>query len=185
MKIVVGLGNPGSQYAKTRHNAGFMVADKFASNHSLSFSRKKFNAQIASGSMRGEDVLLVKPQTYMNASGETVGSLMRFYKSDLSDLLVVYDDVDLPFGKLRLRPLGGSGGHKGMKSIIAHLGSESFARLRVGIRGEYVYGDLSDYVLGKFNTEEREKLEGIIDRACEALEAALIRPFDEVMTRFN
>jgi PTH1 family peptidyl-tRNA hydrolase len=121
----------------------------------------------------------------MNCSGEAVGSLMRFYKRDLSDLLVVYDDIDLPFGKLRLRPLGGAGGHKGVRSIIAHLGSESFARLRVGIRGEYIYGDLSDYVLGKFNSEERGKLEGIIDRTCEALEAALTEPLDEAMTRFN
>lgn len=185
MKIVVGLGNPGRQYAKTRHNIGFMVVDKFASIHSLSFSRKKFNAKIASGSVEGEDVLLVKPQTFMNLSGNAVGSLVRFHKPEFSDLLVVYDDVDLPFGKIRLRPFGGSGGHKGMKSIIANLGVESFPRLRIGIRGTFLYDDLSDYVLGRFTAEERTGLDAILQRACEAMEATLVGSFDEAMNQFN
>ena len=155
MKIVVGLGNPGRQYSGTRHNIGFMVADKLASTRALAFSRKKFKAKLAAGSIEGKPVLLVKPQTFMNSSGESVSALMRFYKCELSDLIVVYDDVDLPFGKLRLRPEGGSAGHKGMRSIISALGSENFPRLRVGIRGEFVYGELSDYVLGKFSSEGR------------------------------
>ena len=185
MKIVVGLGNPGRQYERTRHNVGFMVVDRLASAHSLAFSREKFKAQLASGTVEGEDVLLVKPQTFMNLSGESVGALVRFYNQERSDLLIVYDDVDLPFGKLRLRPDGGSGGHKGVKSLIAHLGGEEVPRLRVGIRGEFAYDDMSGYVLGKFSSEERADLDGIIQTACEAVEAALTQPFDRVMTRFN
>lgn len=185
MKIVVGLGNPGRKYAGTRHNVGFMVVDRLASAHKCVFSREKFKARLASGAVGGEDVLLVKPGTFMNLSGEAVGALVRFYKRELSDLLVVYDDVDLPFGKLRLRPDGGAGGHNGMKSIIAHLGSEEFARLRVGIRGTFVFDDMSDYVLGRFTSEERAALDGIVKTACDAVEAALLEPFDKAMTRFN
>jgi PTH1 family peptidyl-tRNA hydrolase len=185
VKIVVGLGNPGRKYTGTRHNIGFMVVDRLASTHALAFSRQKFKAKIASGIVEGEDVLLVKPQTFMNLTGESVGSLIRFYKRDLSDLLVVYDDVDLPLGKIRLRPEGGSAGHNGIKSIISGIGSEKFARLRIGIRGTFVYDDLSDYVLGKFTSEERAELDKIIERACEAVEATLREPFDKAMSRFN
>lgn len=162
-----------------------MVVDRLASNHSLAFSREKFKAQLASGTVEGEDVLLVKPQTFMNLSGEAVGSLVRFYKQDRSDLLIVYDDVALPFGKLRLRPDGGSGGHNGVKSIIAHLGGEEFPRLRVGVQGVLPYDDMSDYVLGKFTSKERADLDGIIQVACEAVETTLTEPFDRAMTRFN
>jgi len=162
-----------------------MVVDQLASARSLSFAKKKFNAQIASGSIEGEETLLVKPQTYMNLSGEAVGSIVRFFKRDLSDLLVVYDDIDLPLGRLRLRPHGGSGGHNGMKSIIAHLGSEQFARLRVGIRGTFVFDDTSDYVLGKFTSEEKKELGQIVESACLAVEAALSQPIDEAMNQVN
>ena len=185
MKIVVGLGNPGRQYTGTRHNIGFMVVGRLASIHSLAFSRKKFKAELAAGMVEGEDVLLVKPQTFMNLSGEAVGSVVRFYKRELSDLLIVYDDVDLPLGKIRLRPDGGSAGHNGIKSIITDLGSDKFPRLRVGIRGAFVYDDLSDYVLSKFTSDERAELDENIDRACSAVEATLSEPFDKAMSRFN
>jgi PTH1 family peptidyl-tRNA hydrolase len=185
VKIVVGLGNPGRRYKKTRHNVGFMTVDRLAESHSLAFSKKKFNAEIATGSILGEEVLLVKPQTFMNVSGEAVGPLVRFYKVEHPDILVVYDDADLPFGKMRLRPLGGSGGHNGMKSIISHLGSQEFPRIRVGIRGEFVFDDLSDYVLGKFTSDEAKKLKDIINEVCEAVGAVLTDPFEKAMTRFN
>jgi PTH1 family peptidyl-tRNA hydrolase len=185
VKIVVGLGNPGRQYAGTRHNIGFMVVDRLASIHSLAFSRRRFKSELAAGMVEGEDVLLVKPQTFMNLSGEAVGSVVRFYKRELSDLLIVYDDVDLPLGKIRLRPDGGSAGHNGIKSIIANLSSEEFPRLRVGIRGAFVYDDLSDYVLGKFTSDERAELDPIINMACDAVKAMLTEPFDKAMSRFN
>lgn len=185
MKVVVGLGNPGREYALTRHNLGFMVVDKFAAAHRLSFSRRKFKSKIATGTVEGEEVVLVKPRTFMNLSGDAVGPLVRFYKRSLSELLVVYDDIDLPFGSIRLRPSGGSGGHKGMKSIIASLGAEEFPRLRVGIRGEVSANDLSDYVLGRFTPEEKAQLEGIIQRACDAVEAVVTGPFEKAMNRFN
>lgn len=185
MKIVVGLGNPGRQYARTRHNVGFMVLDRFASTHSFSFSRSKFKAEIATGRIGGEKVILAKPQTFMNLSGEAVGPILRFYKRELSDLLVVYDDIDIPFGSIRLRPHGGSGGHKGMQSIIANLGADGFARLRVGIGGEELPGDLSEYVLSKFTAAERAELDAIIQRAGDAVEAALCGPFDRAMNMFN
>jgi PTH1 family peptidyl-tRNA hydrolase len=185
VKIVVGLGNPGRQYERTRHNVGFKVVNRLAETHSLVFSREKFKAQLASGTVKGEDVLLVKPQTFMNLSGEAVGSLIRFYKQERSDLLIVYDDIDLPLGAIRLRLDGGAGGHNGMKSIISHLGSEEFPRLRIGIRGEIQYDDMSAYVLGKFTSDERADLDAIIPRACEAVEMTLTEPFDRTMTRFN
>ena len=185
MKIVVGLGNPGREYAQTRHNVGFMVVEKFAAERSLLFSRRKFRSQIACGSVAGKEILLVKPQTFMNLSGDSVGPLVRFYKLSLADLLVVYDDVDIPFGNIRLRPFGGSGGHKGLKSIIASLGDDAFPRLRVGISGAASVDDLSEYVLSRFAAEERLELEGIIQRACDAVEAVLTGPLDKAMNQFN
>lgn len=185
MKVVVGLGNPGREYALTRHNFGFMVVDRFAAAHRLSFSRQKFKSKIARGLVEGEEVILVKPRTFMNLSGNAVGPLVHFYKRPLSDLLVVYDDIDIPFGSVRLRSSGSSGGHKGMKSIIAGLGAEEFPRLRVGIRGDVLSDDLSEYVLGRFSAEERAQLEGIVQRACDAVEAVITGPFEKAMSRFN
>jgi PTH1 family peptidyl-tRNA hydrolase len=185
VKIVVGLGNPGQEYSITRHNLGFMVADRLASIHSFPVSRKKFKSKIALGSISGKEVLLVKPQTFMNLSGEAVGRLVRFYKRPLSDLLVVYDDVDIPFGAIRLRPSGGAAGHKGMESIIDNLGSDEFPRLRIGIRGSEPRGDLSKYVLRRFTPEEKDSLNEIIDKSCNAVEAALTESFEAAMNRFN
>ena len=185
MRIVIGLGNPGREYALTRHNLGFMVVNRFAASHSLTFSRRKFKSHIATGPVAGEEVLLVKPQTFMNLSGDAVGPLVRFYRRPLSDLLVVYDDIDIPFGKVRLRASGSFGGHKGMKSIIAALGTSEFPRLRIGIRGELPFGDLSDYVLTGFTVEEKAELEGILQIACDALEGVLTGSFEDAMSRFN
>ena len=185
MRIVVGLGNPGREYSLTRHNLGFMTVNMFAARYSLSFSRRKFKSHIASGPVAGEEVLLVKPQTFMNLSGDAVGPLVRFYRSPLSDLLVVYDDLDIAFGTVRLRRSGSYGGHKGMKSIITALGTSEFPRLRIGIRGEPFRGDMSDYVLAGFTVEEKAELEGILQRACDAIESVLTGSFDDAMNRFN
>jgi PTH1 family peptidyl-tRNA hydrolase len=183
--MVVGLGNPGREYALTRHNLGFRVVDKFAASRSLSFSKEKFKSHMASGPFAGEKVILVKPQTFMNLSGEAVGRLVRFYDLQLSDLLVVYDDIDISFGSIRLRHFGGPGGHKGMKSIIVHLGAEMFPRLRIGIRGDSPAADLSDYVLSRFTSEEEAELGGILQMACDAIEAVLTGPLETAMDRFN
>ncbi|GAB4340518.1 MAG: aminoacyl-tRNA hydrolase [Candidatus Abyssubacteria bacterium] len=185
MRIVVGLGNPGKKYAATRHNLGFMVADELASSNGLSFSQEKFKSKLAHGTVAGEDVIIAKPQTFMNLSGEAVGPLVRFYKIPPTNLLVVYDDVDITFGKLRLRPSGGSGGHKGIQSIIEHLGTEEFPRLRIGIRQEHVPDELSDYVLSEFGPEEKTELKRLIRTACKAVEAALSHSFQEAMNQFN
>ena len=185
MKIIVGLGNPGRQYARTRHNVGFVVLDKIASIHCFTFSQKRFKAETATGRIGDNEVILAKPQTFMNMSGEAVGQILRYYKRRLSELLVVYDDIDLPFGSLRLRAQGGSGGHKGMKSIIAHLGGGEFPRLRIGAGGERQPADLSEYVLSRFTAAERVELDAIIRRACDVVEAAVTGPFDGAMNMFN
>jgi PTH1 family peptidyl-tRNA hydrolase len=132
VKIVVGLGNPGQQYAATRHNLGFMVVDEIARRYTVSDRRKRFRSEIVSISIGGERVVLVKPQTYMNLSGTAVREVVTWYKADTDSLLVVVDDIDLPFGTTRMRPGGGSGGHNGMKSIIADLGTDAFARIPLG-----------------------------------------------------
>ena len=185
MKIVVGLGNPGLDYQFTRHNLGFMVMDAVAENHSLSFAQRKFKSLIASGSIAGQKVVLVKPQTFMNLSGEAVGPLVRFYKRPLEDLVVVYDDIDILFGNIRLRPDGGSGGHKGIQSIIENLGTDAVPRVRIGIRGNMPIRDLSAYVLKPFTSDEDTELDRIILKACEAVEAVLKNHFEGAMNEFN
>jgi PTH1 family peptidyl-tRNA hydrolase len=185
VRLVVGLGNPGRNYAFTRHNFGFLAVDTFAEMHSLSFSRQKYKAKIASGSVGRKQILLAKPQTFMNLSGESIGPLVRFYDLPPSHVLLVYDDIDLPFGKIRLRQAGTSGGHKGVQSIITWLGTNEIPRLRLGIRGESVEGDLREYVLQPFSTEQRQELTAIREKAAGAIEAVLIGPFEKAMNQFN
>ncbi|URQ77287.1 aminoacyl-tRNA hydrolase [Erysipelothrix rhusiopathiae] len=152
MKVIVGLGNPGKQYENTRHNAGFLVIDEVASKLGVSISTNKFKALIAETFVGTEKVVLVKPQTFMNLSGESVGEVMRYYDVDLEDLLVISDDMDITVGSLRLREKGSSGGQKGVKSIIDHLGSNEFLRLKVGI-GKCTQIKTVDWVLGKIDEE--------------------------------
>lgn len=185
MKVVVGLGNPGRKYALTRHNFGFLVVDTFAQEHGFSFTRQKFKAKIATGLVQGEQVLLAKPQTFMNVSGDAIGPLVRFYNLPFSNILLVYDDIDLPFGKLRLRPAGTSGGHKGVQSIITALGTQDIPRLRLGIRSQAVAGDLRDYVLQPFTSEEREELPALRDQGASAIQAVLAGTFERAMNQFN
>ena len=157
MKCIIGLGNPGKSYEKTRHNIGFMVLDAIAKELKIDF-KSKFKAEIAQINHQGKALLLVKPQTYMNLSGESVRLIKDYYKLNDDDLLVVYDDLDLPVGKLRLREKGSSGGHNGIKSIHQHLGHSEFKRLRIGIDNNKLI-PTADYVLGKFSAEESEARE--------------------------
>jgi PTH1 family peptidyl-tRNA hydrolase len=183
-KIIVGLGNPGPRYAASRHNVGFHVLDRLAQKHRLEFKRKRFNAHLAEGEIDARGVLLVKPQTFMNLSGEAVGKVLNANRVPFSDIIVVYDDLDLPLGKLRLRARGSAGGHHGMESIIAHIHSSEFARLRVGI-GRPASREDVNHVLGRFNDDETETIEATYERAVEALEIWLDQGIEKAMNLFN
>ncbi len=185
IKMIVGLGNPGPRYAQNRHNVGFQIVDELAAQHGLSFDKRQFKALIASGRIDGQRVLLVKPQTYMNLSGEAVQPLVSYYKIELEDLMVVFDDMDLPVGVIRLRPFGGAGGHNGMKSIINRLGSNRFPRLRVGIGRPPGRMDPAAYVLQDFSADEESLMVQVRDRAVQALETWLNSGVDAAMNAFN
>jgi len=185
IKMIVGLGNLGPRYAKNRHNIGFQIVDELAEEHGLRFDKRQFKAQIALGNIEGQRVLLVKPQTYMNLSGEAVQPLASYYKADLEDLMVVFDDMDLPVGVIRLRPFGGAGGHNGMKSIIQRLGSNKFPRLRVGIGRPPGRMDPAAYVLQDFSDDEEAIMVQVRDRAVQALETWLKSGIDAAMNAFN
>ncbi len=185
MKLIFGLGNPGREYERTRHNVGFQVLDILARRHGATFSSHKFRALAARIRVDGEDALLVKPLTYMNLSGEAVGPIVRFYKVPLEEILVVYDDLDLPFGVLRMRPKGGSGGHKGMKSIIQHLGTSDFPRLRVGIGRPPGRMDPADYVLSPFSPAEEEEMAVVRELAADVVELWIREGLERAMERAN
>lgn len=184
MKLIVGLGNPGMDYAKTRHNAGFMVLDEIADRLNVNVNTKKFKALIGNAKINGEAVILMKPQTYMNLSGEAVGECARFYNIDLEDILVLVDDLDLPVGKIRLREKGSSGGQNGLKSIISHLGSQEFKRIRLGI-GKDPLMVTADYVLGKMSKADRELFDEAKDKAASAAIDFINKPFQDVMNHYN
>lgn len=186
MKLVVGLGNPGREYAETRHNVGFMVVDRLAESLGVAVDRRMFKALTGQGLVNGEKVILVKPQTYMNLSGEAVGALLNWYKLTPADLVVIYDDLDLPPGKLRLRPGGGAGGHKGVLSIIHSLGTENFPRIRVGIGRPVEAGiDSVDYVLGRMGSGEAEEMEKALMLAAEAALCVVREGLEQAMNRYN
>lgn len=167
MKLVVGLGNPGEGYARTRHNVGFLVADRLARALGAPFTVKKFGAELAEG--RGaEKVWIMKPQTYMNHSGEAVGAALRFWKLGVDDLVVVHDDLELEPFRIQLKVGGGDGGHNGIKSVNAHVGTRDYARVRVGVGRPPPQVDPADYVLGQFRRADDAELEGSVERACEA-----------------
>lgn len=186
MWLIVGLGNPGETYARTRHNIGFRVVAELAQRHHLEFSHKRANARVAEGTIAGQRVALALPQTFMNLSGQAVVGLRQWYKIDpATDLLVVYDDVDLPFGALRLRERGSAGTHNGMRSIITLLGSQVFPRLRIGIDRPPAAWDLADYVLGRFTSEQEAQLPEVIQRAADALELVMREGVVAAMNRIN
>jgi PTH1 family peptidyl-tRNA hydrolase len=182
--LIVGLGNPGRKYARNRHNAGFMTADRLARRRELAFARQKGKAKVAEGVLAGRRAILAKPQTYMNLCGDSVAALARFFQIPAERVLVVCDDLDLPLAQLRLRPNGGSGGHKGLKSIIERLGSQAFPRLRIGI-GRPVHGDPVDYVLQDFTADEWSDVDAALDRAADAVEYWLAYGIDAAMNVFN
>lgn len=183
MKMIIGLGNPGDKYEKTRHNVGFMLVDMLAVDLKVAVSKSKYQALLGEAQLDGEKIILVKPQTYMNLSGEAVGQLVRWYKLAVEDILVVYDDMDLPFGKLRIRSSGGPGGHNGMKSIIAHLGTNKFNRMRIGI-GQPGVGDV-DHVLGRFSKQELAAIEQIINKTIQAIYTFVQQDLNVAMNKFN
>lgn len=185
MKIIVGLGNPGSKYEKTRHNTGFMVIDKVLEKLNLTLDKEKFKALYTIYNHNGEKVYIVKPQTFMNLSGEAVKPLMDYYDLTSDDLIVVHDDLDLPVGKLRLRVAGSAGGQKGMNNIIDQLGgNKNIKRIRVGI-GNNKLIDTCDYVLGKVLPEDEKVFAEAIDKASDALIASLDTDFNLVMNKYN
>jgi peptidyl-tRNA hydrolase, PTH1 family len=184
VRLIVGLGNPGPRYANNRHNVGYQFVDSLAQTYGLASSRQQFHAHVTDGRIAGQRVLLAKPLTFMNLSGNAVGSLMHFYKLTPADLMVIYDDLDLPLGRARLRPGGGSGGHKGMASIIERVGAQEFARLRIGI-GRPQSGEPADYVLKNFTVDERIELERTFERAREALVVWMNGDIDQAMNNLN
>ncbi len=183
--LLVGLGNPGRDYRETRHNIGFRVIDAFATRHEIKLNKVQNKAITGSGHTDGVKVILAKPQTYMNLSGQAVAALMRYYKVPLENLMVVHDDVDLPFLTIRIRPGGGSAGQKGMASIINQLGTQEFARLRMGIGRPPGQMNAADYVLQTFSRSEQEQLPAFFDRAVEAIECYLTDGLEMAMNRFN
>ncbi len=183
--LIVGLGNPGREYRTSRHNVGFMVLDRLAEELETSFSKMKMNAMVTAVRWKGERLILIKPQTFMNLSGQAVSSFKRFYKLPLENLLVVYDDVDLPFESLRLKPDGGDAGQKGVGSIIQQLGTKEFPRLRLGIGRPHGRTPVSDYVLQDFSRDEKENLPFVIDQAALAARHYIEHGLNSAMTRFN
>ncbi len=185
MKLIVGLGNPGPRYEKTRHNIGFEVIDELASRNGVKLSDAKFSGLFANINKNGEKAILLKPLTYMNLSGESIRPLADYYKIPVENVLVIYDDLDLPVGKIRLRQKGSAGGHNGMKSTIQHLGTSEFNRIRIGINRPPEGIKVPDYVLGRFSSDEWDEMQSVIQTCADACEEWLEKPFLEVMNRFN
>jgi len=184
--IVVGLGNPGDKYENTRHNAGFLVMDELARRGNFSIQKVKHKALTNTAVIGGQGVLVMKPTTYMNLSGEAVGDAARFYKIPADHVLVVSDDTDLPVGKLRIRKNGSAGGHNGLKSIIQHLGTDQFPRLKVGVGGKpHPDYDMADWVLGKLQGEDKKTMDAAVKRAADAIECLLKDGADKAMNKFN
>ena len=185
MKLVAGLGNPGDRYRGTRHNVGFEVIDQLSGRHGLSFEAGPAEAMQARWRFAGDVVVLAKPLTFMNLSGQAVSTLCRYYKIEIPDLLVVCDDVNLPLGRLRARTGGSDGGHNGLRSIADHLGTDEYARLRIGVGRGDVRRDLANHVLARFEPDEQTGIEGAIARSSDAVEAWASHGIGAVMSTFN
>jgi PTH1 family peptidyl-tRNA hydrolase len=184
-RLIVGLGNPGPGYARHRHNVGMMVVDRFAERHGFRFGKREANALVATGSFDGTPLALAKPQTFMNRSGDAVRALVRRYTRGPADLIVVYDEMDLPLGRLRIRKEGSHGGHNGMRDIIAALGTQEFIRVRLGVGRPPSGEDSADHVLSPFTPDERPIVEAMIDAAVTALECILRDGIEPAMNEFN
>lgn len=184
-KLIIGLGNPGKKHYNNRHNVGFMILDLLANELGFEFTRRQFKALVTDGSFNGSKLILAKPQTFMNHSGRSVGSLSRFYRIPYSDMLVAYDDLDLPPGTMQLRPAGGSAGHNGMRSIFDNLGTQAFPRLRIGIGRPPGRMDPADYVLQDFNSDDQPLLEIALKRAVDCVRLYIHEGIQAAMTKFN
>ena len=185
MYIIAGLGNPESKYDKTRHNIGFRLIDELAVRNGITFSDRKHNGLVGKGIISGEKVILLKPLTYMNLSGECVGPAADYYKVEPENVIILFDDISLDVGRIRIRKKGSAGGHNGIKSIIAHLGSENFLRLKFGVGDKPKEMDLADYVLGRFSSQDEATVSEGIKRACEAVECMIGEGCDAAMNKYN
>jgi PTH1 family peptidyl-tRNA hydrolase len=188
MKLICGLGNPGREYERNRHNIGFMVVDALLSRARAELNQEKFQARVGQGTLGSERILFLEPQTYMNLSGRSVGEAARFYKIPVEDVLVIHDELDMPFGRLQLKAGGGSGGHNGLKSIVSSLGAEAFIRLRFGIgkpEGPNAKERVAGYVLSGFDDGERRQLEELIGRSMDIAECWIRDGLSVAMNRFN
>jgi PTH1 family peptidyl-tRNA hydrolase len=185
ISLIVGLGNPGKQYQNTRHNIGFITVDKIAEKLNIGFDREKFKGLIAEGRVNNRNVLLLKPMTFMNKSGESVAQAARNKINSPGDLFVIYDDVELPLGKIRIRKNGSAGTHNGMRSIVERVGTKEFPRLRIGVGMDKKAGDLADHVLGKFHPDERNTVTDLVEAAADAAIRAMEQGIESAMNEFN
>lgn len=185
MKCFIGLGNPGKQYEMNRHNVGFMAIDRFAAKWGINSFQNKGKGHLGEGNVNGTKVFLLKPMTYMNLSGESMRAILDFYKLKVEDVVIIYDDMDTPFGQIRLRYQGSAGGHNGIKSIIQHAGTQSFNRIRVGVNRPAPGYNIADYVLANFSKEEMKSLDDVLDLICNAMLSSLDEPFEKTMGKFN
>ena len=184
MKLIVGLGNPGKEYANTRHNIGYIIINKYLNKNGFSLDKSKFNGIYTKVNINGEDVIFLEPETFMNLSGECVKKIMDFYKIDVNDILIIQDDLDLDFGKIKLKENSSSGGHNGIKNIELNLGTNSFKRLKIGISNNKLI-DTKDYVLGKFNKEEKEILEKSYKKCLNIIDDFFKMNFNLLMGKYN
>ncbi|MCL2760895.1 MAG: aminoacyl-tRNA hydrolase [Desulfuromonadales bacterium] len=183
-KLIVGLGNPGPKYLWTRHNAGFIVLDRFTTLNNIPVTKKSFSGLYGEGNFANNRLLLLKPQTYMNISGRAVAEALRFHKLLPSDIIVIHDDLDISYGQVRIKENGGHGGHNGLRSIHQEIGSDNYIRIRIGI-GHPTHGDAADYVLTPFDKSEMPSLPAVVDSAVDALETLLREDVKKAMTLFN
>ncbi len=184
MKLIVGLGNPGREYEKTRHNMGFMALDRYAKEKGVSIAKSKFGGLYGEYNDQGEKVILLKPQKYINLSGEVLRDFVKFYKIDIEDILIIHDDLDLELGRIRLRYQGSSGGHNGLKNIELHLGTKNYKRIKIGISNNKQI-DTKDYVLGHLSKEELKQLDHTFDLVTHILEDTKTMTFHNVMNKYN
>jgi PTH1 family peptidyl-tRNA hydrolase len=185
MKAIIGLGNPGKNYEKTRHNVGFMVIDALSERLNIPVTSQKFRGLVGEGLLNGEKVILLKPLTYMNLSGESVRELVDWYKLPIENICIIYDDLDLPTGSIRLRIKGSAGGHNGVKSIIQHIGSDHIKRVRIGINRPPAGWNVPDYVLSNFKETEWQEIKQSITKAVDAMAEWVNEPFEIVMNKYN
>lgn len=185
MKMIVGLGNPGKEYQNHRHNAGFMVVDALAKRHGMEISRRSFGALVGSGVIEKEAVIIAKPMTFMNLSGDSVGGLLRFYKLEVEDLMVVHDDIDIGFGRLKLATSGGHGGHNGIRSIIDNLGESGFMRVRMGVGRPPDDVDPASFVLSNFSKDEKKIFENLVETSADAVEFIILKGLSAAQQKFH